>query len=226
MASFGSTTFSREDVRSGLEPDECYFLQNVDRVEGMKRFDSTIHPAPDLAVTADLTLPALTGKDLPFAGVPSGLQMPPSHWTAAAAYSPRLIRVKSLRMMTGRNDVEASGTVTDPSGRGAYDLLIKCRSFMLGEITQLTPQTRDLKLSGSGFFALSMKWRISALDLSSVTEDLEVEVQVFERVDGEVGVDREAALSSPVSVLPDVEAGGVTLLMDQENQVRVLLDGS
>ncbi len=113
-------------------------------------------PSPDLAVTADLTLPALTDKDLPFPGAPSGLRMPPSHWTADAAYSSRLIRVKSLRVLTGRNDIEASGTVTDPSGRGAYDLLFKCRSFMLGEITQLTPQTRDLKLAGTGFFALSV----------------------------------------------------------------------
>ena len=113
-------------------------------------------PAPDVAVAADLALPALTDKDLPFPGVPSDLRMPPSHWTAALSYSPRLIRVKSLRVATGRNDVEASGTVTDPSGRGAYDLLFKCRSFVLEELTELTPRTRDLKLAGSGFFALSM----------------------------------------------------------------------
>ena len=118
--------------------------------------DGAVLPSPDVAVSADLTLPALTDKDLPFPGVPTGLQMPPSHWTAEAAYSPASIRVKSLRVITGRNDVEASGTVTDPSGRGAYDLLIKCRSYVLEEITQLTPQTRDLKLAGSGFFAFSM----------------------------------------------------------------------
>ena len=113
-------------------------------------------PAPDLALTADLALPALTDKDLPFPGVPSGLQMPSSHWVAALDYSPRLIRVKSLRVKTGRNDFEASGSVTDPSGRGAFDLLFKCRSFVLEELTQLTPKTRDLKLAGSGFFALSI----------------------------------------------------------------------
>ena len=127
-------------------------LSAVGAVRGL----SSAKPVPDVAVTADLTLPALRDKDLPFPGVPPGLQMPPSHWTAAAAYSPRLIRIKSLRAVIGRNDVEASGSVTDPSGRGAYDLLFKCRSFMLGEITRLTPQTRDLKLAGSGFFALSV----------------------------------------------------------------------
>ncbi|MFI5350212.1 MAG: AsmA-like C-terminal region-containing protein [Elusimicrobiota bacterium] len=118
--------------------------------------DGIVAPVPDAAFTADLTLPALTDKDLPFPGVPPGLQMPPSHWTADAAYSPRVIRVKSLRATTGGNDVEASGTVADPAGRGAYDLLIKCRSFQLEELTQLTPKTRDLKLSGSGLFAFSM----------------------------------------------------------------------
>ncbi len=64
--------------------------------------------------------------------------------------------MRSLRAATGRNDVEASGTVADPSGRRAYDLLFKCRSFVLEELTQLTARTRGLKLAGSGFFALSV----------------------------------------------------------------------
>ena len=113
-------------------------------------------PEPDVEVAADLNLPALTDKDLPFPGVPAGLRVPPSRWTTQTAYSTRLIRVKSLRLQTGKNDVEASGTVTDLSGRAAYDLLVKCRSFALEELTQLTPQTRDEKLAGSGFFALSV----------------------------------------------------------------------
>jgi hypothetical protein len=116
-------------------------------------------PQPDVDVSADLVLPELTDKDIPFAGVPAGLKMPPSHWTAEAAVSTRLIRVKSLRLLTGKNDVEVSGTVADPSGRGAFDLLVKCRSFVLEEITALTPKTRELKLGGSGFFALSVTGR-------------------------------------------------------------------
>ena len=114
-------------------------------------------PRPDVDVAADLALPALTDKDLPFSGAPAGLRMPPSHWTAQASYSPRLINVKSLRLRTGSNDVEASGAVTDPSGLAGYDLAFKCRSFSLEELAQLTPQTRDAKLSGSGVFTLSLK---------------------------------------------------------------------
>lgn len=113
-------------------------------------------PQPDLEVAADLDLPALTDRDLPFAGVPAGLRVPPSHWTAEVAYSPRLVRVKSLRLRLGHNDVDVSGTVTDPAGRRAFDLLLKCRSFLLEELTALTPETRDMKLAGGGFFALSV----------------------------------------------------------------------
>lgn len=113
-------------------------------------------PRPDLSVAADLSLPELTDKDLPFAGVPAGLQMPPSQWSTEFSYSPKLVRVKTLRVKTGKNDLDVSGTVTDPGGRGAFDLLLKCRSFALDELTRLTPQTRDLKLAGGGFFALSM----------------------------------------------------------------------
>jgi hypothetical protein len=113
-------------------------------------------PAPDLSVTADLDLPPLTDKDLPFPQVPAGLQAPASKWTVDAAYSTRLVKIKSLRLLVGHNDLDVSGTVTDPAGRGAFDLLLKCRSFALDELTKLTPKTRDEKLTGTGFFAVSV----------------------------------------------------------------------
>jgi len=55
MASYGSSTFRREDKQKGLEPDECYYLKNADRVRGMKEFDPSVHPAPGLAVEIDIT---------------------------------------------------------------------------------------------------------------------------------------------------------------------------
>ncbi|MBI3563958.1 MAG: hypothetical protein HY079_02030, partial [Elusimicrobia bacterium] len=113
-------------------------------------------PVPDVTATADLDLPALTDKDLPFPGVPAGLQAPASKWTVDASYSPRLLKVKSLRLVVGKNDLDASGTVTEPGGRNAFDLLLKCRSFALDELTKLTPQTREQKLTGTGFFAMSV----------------------------------------------------------------------
>jgi Uma2 family endonuclease len=52
---YGSTTFRREDLQAGLEPDECYYFRNEEAVRGMKRFDPAVHPAPDLAVEIDIT---------------------------------------------------------------------------------------------------------------------------------------------------------------------------
>src|SRR5690349_18236223 len=53
MSRFGSTTFRREDKQAGIEPDDCFYLQNESRVRGVKRFDPAIHPAPDLAIEVD-----------------------------------------------------------------------------------------------------------------------------------------------------------------------------
>src|SRR4051794_16559865 len=37
----GSTTFDREDLQKGLEPDECYYVQNASAVVGRDDFDWT-----------------------------------------------------------------------------------------------------------------------------------------------------------------------------------------
>jgi Uma2 family endonuclease len=55
LTRYGSTTFRREDKQKGLEPDECYYLTNLDRVRGMDEWDPDVHPAPDLAVEVDIT---------------------------------------------------------------------------------------------------------------------------------------------------------------------------
>jgi len=54
IAPFGSTTFQRENQLSGLEPDECYYIQNEARVRDMDRFDPAVYPPPDLAVEVDV----------------------------------------------------------------------------------------------------------------------------------------------------------------------------
>lgn len=113
-------------------------------------------PEPALEVLADLDLPALTDKDLPFPGVPPGLELPPSKWDADLSYTPRAVRLRKLGVKIASNEVSVEGGVSDPAGRGAFDLLVKCKRFVLEELTRLTPATRDLKLSGSGFFALSV----------------------------------------------------------------------
>ncbi len=111
---------------------------------------------PDISIIADLDLPALTDKDVPLRKVPAGMALPPSKWKGDISYSPRLLKIRGLSLKIGRNEFDASGSVADPTGRGGLDLLVKCRSFELAEIAQLTPQVRDLSLSGNGYFAVSL----------------------------------------------------------------------
>jgi Uma2 family endonuclease len=51
----GSTTFNREDLERGLEPDKCYYFQNVPRILGKTEIDLRQDPAPDLAIEIDTT---------------------------------------------------------------------------------------------------------------------------------------------------------------------------
>ncbi len=50
----GSTTFKRPKL-SGAEPDECFYIYNIDAVRGKKRLDLTEDPAPDLVLEIDVT---------------------------------------------------------------------------------------------------------------------------------------------------------------------------
>jgi Uma2 family endonuclease len=55
----GSTTFKRQDVDRGLEPDKCYYLTNRDRVGPLRHLDLTVDPPPDLAIEVEITTSAL-----------------------------------------------------------------------------------------------------------------------------------------------------------------------
>ncbi|PSN18613.1 hypothetical protein C7271_11595 [filamentous cyanobacterium CCP5] len=55
IRSLGSTTWSREDLQRGLEPDECYYIRNEQAVRGKDVIDLTVDPPPDLAIEVDHT---------------------------------------------------------------------------------------------------------------------------------------------------------------------------
>lgn len=59
IRNLGSTTFKREDLERGFEPDSCFYVQNVERIRGKRRFDLTIDPPPDLVIEIDITHPSL-----------------------------------------------------------------------------------------------------------------------------------------------------------------------
>ena len=56
---FGSTTFRREDLARGFEPDSCFYIQSVEQISGKTTLDLTIDPPPDLVIEIDLTSPSL-----------------------------------------------------------------------------------------------------------------------------------------------------------------------
>lgn len=55
----GSTTFRREDLDRGFEPDSCFYIENEEHVRGKDRIDLDVDPPPDLVIEIDITSPSL-----------------------------------------------------------------------------------------------------------------------------------------------------------------------
>ncbi|KAB8330395.1 Uma2 family endonuclease [Scytonema tolypothrichoides VB-61278] len=51
----GSTTFKNELMDKGIEPDNCFYIQNEPVVRGKDRLDLTVDPPPDLALEIDVS---------------------------------------------------------------------------------------------------------------------------------------------------------------------------
>ena len=51
----GSTTFKSELLKQGIEPDNCFYIQNEAKIRGKDRLDLTIDPPPDLALEIEVT---------------------------------------------------------------------------------------------------------------------------------------------------------------------------
>lgn len=50
-----NTTFSREDLLKGLEPDNCYWITHEFVMRSKEEVDLSIDPPPDLAIEVDVT---------------------------------------------------------------------------------------------------------------------------------------------------------------------------
>jgi len=67
----GSTTFRRKALDKGLEPDECFWIENCKSMVGVKRWIPRIHPPPDLAIEIEVSesiisrLPILAALGVP-----------------------------------------------------------------------------------------------------------------------------------------------------------------
>jgi Uma2 family endonuclease len=90
----GSTTFDREDLQKGLEPDECYYIANAAAVVGKRELDLSIDPPPDLAIEIDISPPDVARQPIYAAlGVPEvwrydGRRITPLRRTDDGDYAP------------------------------------------------------------------------------------------------------------------------------------------
>ncbi|MBE9201107.1 MULTISPECIES: Uma2 family endonuclease [unclassified Nodularia (in: cyanobacteria)] len=57
--SYGSTTWKRESRMAGLEPDNCFYVQNEAAIRGRLDLDLRQDPPPDLALEIDVTSKSL-----------------------------------------------------------------------------------------------------------------------------------------------------------------------
>jgi Uma2 family endonuclease len=64
MASYGSMTFKRRALKRGLEPDECYWIQNEALVRHKDQIDLAVDPPPDLVIEIDWTRSALDRQSI------------------------------------------------------------------------------------------------------------------------------------------------------------------
>lgn len=55
FCTLGSTTFKNQEMLKGIEPDNCFYIQNEAAVRGKNRLDLTVDPPPDLALEIDVT---------------------------------------------------------------------------------------------------------------------------------------------------------------------------
>jgi Uma2 family endonuclease len=51
----GSTTFKKQNMTVGIEPDDCFYIKNYQAVIGKERIDLSVDPPPDLSLETDVT---------------------------------------------------------------------------------------------------------------------------------------------------------------------------
>lgn len=64
IKSAGSLTLKRQDVAVGIEPDNCYYIQNEPTVRGKRKLDLKNDPPPDLAIEVDITSSSVNKSEI------------------------------------------------------------------------------------------------------------------------------------------------------------------
>jgi Uma2 family endonuclease len=123
MMAGGSTTFQKEELERGLEPDACFYIGNAAAVQDREEIDLSRDPPPDLAIEIDVS-----NSSLPKVPIYAALGVP-EVWRVRGAHIEFLVRqedgsycaferslafprvrssdlVQFLAMVPGRNDRE------------------------------------------------------------------------------------------------------------------------
>jgi len=64
VGSLGSTTFKREDLARGFEPDSCFYVQNEAAIRGKDELDLLVDPPPDIVFEVDITSSSINKRSL------------------------------------------------------------------------------------------------------------------------------------------------------------------
>ncbi len=64
----GMTTWRKPDAEKGLEPDQCYYIQNEAVARNREVLDLDVDPPPDLAIEVDITSSSLNRMEI-YAGL-------------------------------------------------------------------------------------------------------------------------------------------------------------
>lgn len=96
IAAGRNTTFRREDLACGLEPDNCYWIRHEKAMRGNEEVDLSVDPPPDLVVEVDVTSPSVSKMPIYLAlGVPEIW-----HWEDERLQVLRVVRRGAYRART------------------------------------------------------------------------------------------------------------------------------
>src|SRR6516225_1845301 len=97
-----STTFRRMDLRRGVEPDNCYYIENEAVVRDREDADLAIDPPPDLVVEVDVTSKSIARLPIYAAlGVPEVWQWRDETMHVLRLKSRKYVKVRASQALPG-----------------------------------------------------------------------------------------------------------------------------
>jgi Uma2 family endonuclease len=110
--SLDSTTFRRQELQLGFEPDKCFYFANEAAVRGKRRLDLTVDPPPDLVIEADLTRSSIDKLALYAAfGVPEVWRCDAARVAILGLEGDRYVERGESRWLTGVTGMDLSALV-------------------------------------------------------------------------------------------------------------------